>query len=220
MRLDPEVQHFLEKYEYLIEDIQELMLKAEIELTISGHKYLLNTLNEVDIKVNPDFILPSYSDHRTFGDGLDHEEALQSLDDVLNQFTIVEYIDLEDEITTDQLYDYFLHESTLSNNYSIDKYSDNNIRYLNIYPWTNGQDILIDFSFTDNQGKQVIYGEANDATDDGAYLNGYGYGLYEHGLKFDCNKLKDQVLEEIKYAIDKYANSDLDDDYEDPYRYG
>ena len=223
MKMLQAVQKFLEQNNEYLEDIQELLCKAELHLTPSEHENLLDMFKDADIKFKDSWILPSYSDYRTFEEKWDDDTIYNDLNATLDSFTISKSLDLK--ISTDQLYDHMIYDGSLVN-FDIQKISDNDIKFLNIYSVASDGEGYIDlsFSFTDSTGKEVIYGDSNVTNADlGGYIPSYGYALNKTVIEFDTKKLEEKLITVIGQAEDLYLgfdDEDLDDDYEDPYRYG
>lgn len=212
MKMLQTVQKFLEQNNKYLEDIQELFCKAELHLTPSEHENLLDMFKDADVKFKNSWILPSYSDYRTFEETWDDDTIYNDLNDTLDTFTISRSLDLK--ISTDQLYDHIIYDGSLAN-FDIHKLSDNDIKFLNIYLVASDGRGYIDlaFSFTDSTGKQVINGDSNTTnTDLGGYIPNYGYALYKRAIEFDINKLKDHLITAIGQAEDLYLNAIDDED--------
>ena len=212
MKMLQTVQKFLEQNNKYLEDIQELFCKAELHLTPSEHENLLDMFKDADVKFKNSWILPSYSDYRTFEETWDDDTIYNDLNDTLDTFTVTEHLDLE--ISTDQLYDHMIYDGSLAN-FDIHKLSDNDIKFLNIYLVASDGRGYIDlaFSFTDSTGKQVINGDSNTTnTDLGGYIPNYGYALDKRVIEFDINKLKDHLITAIGQAEDLYLNAIDDED--------
>lgn len=209
--MNTQIKKFLEENNKWLEDIQELLCKAEVQLTPSEHEELLDTLKGVDIKVKDSWILPSYSDYRTFEETWDDDTIYTDLNDTLDTFTVREHLDLK--ISTDQLYDHIVYDGALAN-FDIKKVSNNDIEFLNLYLVASDGRGYIDlaFSFTDSTGKSVIYGDSNiTSTDLGGYISNYGYALDTKAIDFAINKLKDYLVTDISQAEDLYLSFDDED---------
>lgn len=212
MKMLQTVQKFLEQNNKYLEDIQELFCKAELHLTPSEHENLLDVFKDADVKFKDSWILPSYSDYRTFEEQWDDDTIYNDLNDTLDTFTVTEHLDLE--ISIDQLYDHMIYDGSLAN-FDIHKLSDNDIKFLNIYLVASDGRGYIDlaFSFTDSTGKQVINGDSNITnTALGGYISSYGYALDKRAIEFDVNKLKDHLITAISQAQDLYLNAIDDED--------
>lgn len=213
MKMIQTVQKFLEQNNKYLEDIQELLFKAELHLTPSEHENLLDMFKDADVKFKDSWILPSYQDYRTFEETWDDDTIYNDLNDTLDTFTVRENLDLK--ISTDQLYDHMIYDGSLVN-FDIQKISDNDIKFLNLYSVSRDGRGYIDlaFSFTDSTGKQVIYGESNTTnTALGGYITNYGYALDKRAIYFDIKELEKRLFTVISQAEDLYLgfdNADLD----------
>ena len=211
MKMLQTVQKFLEQNNKYLEDIQELFCKAELHLTPSEHENLLDVFKDADVKFKDSWILPSYSDYRTFEETWDDDTIYNDLNDILGTFTVSEHLDLK--ISTDWLYDHIVYDGALAN-FDIQKISDNDIKCLNIYLVASDGRGYIDlaFSFTDSAGKEVIYGDSNiTSTDLGGYIPNYGYALDTRVIDFVIKKLKSDILTSTSQAEDLYLGFDDED---------
>ena len=207
-----EVQKFLKQNKKDLEDIQELLCKAELELMPSEHENLLDVFKACGIEFEDSWILPSYSDYRTFEEFLNDDDIYIELINTLDSFTYNQKLQIQ--ITSDQLYDHMIYDGSLVN-FNIHKASDNDIKQLNIYLEASDSSGYIDltFSFTDSSGKVVIYGNSNiTSTDVGGYIPSYGYALDKRAIEFDIKKLQEDLTTVISQAEDLYLNAFDDED--------
>lgn len=212
MKMLQTVQKFLEQNNKYLEDIEELFCKAELHLTPSEHENLLDMFKDADIKFKDSWILPSYSDYRTFDPAMIDDLIYNDLNDTLDTLTFSKNIDIQ--ISTDQLYDSMLYDSSLVN-CDIDKLSDGQITQLNIYPVAAAGNGYIDLSFslTDKHGQIVIVGDSNVFNDTlGGYIQNYGYALDKRAIEFDIKTLYKQLETSIGLAHDTYLNAIDDED--------